>query len=104
MADEIEKPVANEEHMKMIQYAHSLIENFQQVSNSIVQGVFSYHGVFYVATFHQTTIEDISNDTWSLIVDPVEFIGVVDASEETAQGEYILNVSKLEDDSSSFPE
>lgn len=86
------RPLATDAHKELIAYAHSLMKNFNQVSTSIVQGVITYKGEYMVATFHQTSIDDIANDSWTLNIEPISFIGVIDASEEALAGDQIMSV------------
>lgn len=104
------RPLATDEHKALIAYAHSLMNNFNQLDESHIQGLITYKGEYLVATFHQTSIEDLANDSWTLSIEPIEFVGVIDASEEALVGDQILSVEPVDEDSdedgednSSFP-
>lgn len=65
------RPVATDAHRELIAYAHAQMEHFQQIDGSYVQGIITYKGDFLLATFHQTSIEDIANDSWTLSIEPL---------------------------------
>lgn len=92
------RPVATDAHRELIAYAHAQMEHFQQIDECHIQGVITFKGEYLVATFHQSSIEDLSNDTWTLAVEPIEFVGIINPSEEAMKGEQILSVSPMDDD------
>lgn len=97
MADEI-----TDAQRELVEYIHSLKDHFQVIDESHLQGIVSYKGDFLVATFHQTSIEDIADDKWSLIIEDIDFVGVSNASDETLCGDQVLAISPFEDEDEEY--
>lgn len=88
---------AEERHKKIMAYAHTLMSHFEQIDINTVQGVFSYEAVPYIATFYRT-VENLIDDSWSLSVDEIEFVGSTTVPDEALVGDWVMRVEELSDE------
>ena len=83
---------------RITEYAHSQLKHFMQVDSDLAQGVITFEGVPYICSFHRT-MNDLMEDTWSMDIASVEFIGTTDILEELAhRNDYILLAEPMEPD------
>lgn len=88
---------ATERHKKIMEYAHGLMQHFEQVNINTVQGVFMYEAIPYLATFYRT-MENLIDDSWSLSVDEIEFVGVTTVPDEGLAGDWVMKVQELSEE------
>lgn len=91
------KAEASAEHMAMVEYVHAHLEHFQQIDECHVQGVLTWQGQYLICTFYRD-IEDLMDDTWKLIVEDIEFVGVENANEISLCGDQVMGIQSLEDE------
>lgn len=81
---------------RITEYAHSQLKHFMQVDSDLAQGVITFEGVPYICSFYRT-VNDLMEDTWSMDIASVEFVGTTDMLEELAhRNDYILLAEPME--------
>ena len=81
---------------RIVAYAHSQVMHFMHVDTDLAQGLITFEGTPYICSFHRT-VNDLMEDTWSMDIASVEFIGTTDMQEELAyRNDYIMLVEHLD--------